>query len=368
MCRKKIIGIVLFLFLFPGFSKGFLIDTSVTYILYMINKYYDYFEELSFNQIGSWHLAKAKAQLKPPEQLEKLAAIPYLSGYKIAPRIHGVTVYERKLAYNGLNLYTSGHASVAYLMDMRGKILHKWSYDFKQVWPDYVPSDSNKRHTHFWSRVHLFDNGDLIAIFERIGIIKIDKDSNLIWAYQNGCHHDIYVTQDNNIYVLTFKKRIIPRLNRNVSIEEDFVTILDQNGNEIKSISLLEIVKKSPIASLIPLVYERNQVESIDIFHTNTLEVFDGRLSKKLNIFKKGNILVSFLYLNTVAIIDLNTEEVVWVYGSDNLFHQHKPTLLENGNIMIFDNGYNRSRVIEIEPVSKKIIWEYDGDSKNEFF
>ena len=41
--------------------------------------------------------------------------------------------------------------------------------------------------------------------------------------------------------------------------------------------------------------------------------------------------------------------------------YQHDATLLKNGNILVFDNGKEISRVIEINPKTNKIEWEYDG-------
>jgi hypothetical protein len=51
------------------------------------------------------------------------------------------------------------------------------------------------------------------------------------------------------------------------------------------------------------------------------------------------------------------------------LSYQHDATLLDNGNILVFDNGLFRkqkkpllsSRVLEINPDSKKVVWEFNG-------
>ena len=46
--------------------------------------------------------------------------------------------------------------------------------------------------------------------------------------------------------------------------------------------------------------------------------------------------------------------------------HQHHPTYLDNGHILLFDNGCHRagptfSRVIEVDPATNEIVWEYQG-------
>ena len=54
---------------------------------------------------------------------------------------------------------------------------------------------------------------------------------------------------------------------------------------------------------------------------------------------------------------------------------QHAPTLLSNGNILIFDNGVHRlddplsySRVIEVDPATNKIVWKYQDKPAWNFF
>jgi hypothetical protein len=44
--------------------------------------------------------------------------------------------------------------------------------------------------------------------------------------------------------------------------------------------------------------------------------------------------------------------------------------MLENGNILIFDNGVDRrsSRAIEIEPLAGRIVWEYEADPPAAFY
>src|SRR5262249_39379600 len=54
---------------------------------------------------------------------------------------------------------------------------------------------------------------------------------------------------------------------------------------------------------------------------------------------------------------------------------QHAPTLLENGNVLIFDNGPHRlddsvpySRVIEVNPATNEIVWKYQDKPTWNFF
>ena len=54
--------------------------------------------------------------------------------------------------------------------------------------------------------------------------------------------------------------------------------------------------------------------------------------------------------------------------GTGVLSHQHHATWLDNGHILLFDNGCHRreapsfSQVIELDPETKKIVWTYKSD------
>src|SRR5262249_26268932 len=79
-----------------------------------------------------------------------------------------------------------------------------------------------------------------------------------------------------------------------------------------------------------------------------------------------GNLLVSFRNISTIIKLDRRSGRVVWKLGPPILSGQHAPELLANGNLLIFDNGPHRldqtfpfSRVIEVNPVTKEIVWKY---------
>lgn len=318
---------------------------------------------------GRWHKARddvsrRKLTAQQEEQIRKLESIGYLSGSRPAPAAGGVVSYDTSRAYEGFNFYVSGHAPEALLMDMWGEILHTWSYDFDSIWPDRdFPKEAQGRY--HWRRAHLFENGDILAIHEGIGLIKLDKDSNLLWKYAGGCHHDLEVMDDGTIYVLARKGQVIPRINEEEPVLEDFIVLLDPEGVELRRVSILEAMEKSDFSKLLSHMPDKG-----DIFHTNTIEVLDGRLADKDPAFSAGNVLISILKINTVAVVDLNAEEAVWAFRG-RWHRQHQPTVLDNGTILLFDNGGTHainSRVIEFDPATRKIPWSYTGTHTDRFY
>ena len=310
-------------------------------------------------QDGSMGTLTAEERAK----LEEMGTLPYMGGSTEAPEISNITVYDPEATYDGLNVYTSGHAPEAFLMDMEGNVLHKWAYAVEDVWPE-VPRTI---HSTFWRRIYPYPNGDLLAIFEGIGMLKLDKDSNLLWAYHGGTHHEAWVADDGDIYVLTRKGQIIERINPTKPVLPDAITVLSPDGEVKKQVPVLEAFERSNYRRLLMDIKRQG-----DLFHTNSVYVFDGSLEHLSPHFKKGNVLTSLYKLDVVAIVDMDTGQVVWAHSGrpEQWVKQHHPRALENGNILVFDNQGRdgKSRVVEFDVKTGKFVWQYPGDSGAELY
>ena len=111
-----------------------------------------------------------------------------------------------------------------------------------------------------------------------------------------------------------------------------------------------------------------------DYAHPNSLEIFDD-----------GDVLVSIRHYDCLYRIDKESGDIVWTFGGPNcaqndfdltgdpyggFSHQHDATLLDDGNILLFDNGNLRtgdeqvSRVVEYEideeAMTAEMVWSYD--------
>ena len=297
--------------------------------------------------------------------MARLDSLGYLRGVTPATdRQEGITEYDSEKALNALNLVVSAHAPEAFIMDMEGETLHRWSYDFWSAFPESdTPRDVDG--VGWWRRTRVLDNGDLLAIFEGHGLIQIDKNSDLVWAFPGRAHHDLDFFEDGSIGVLTRKIKIIPEINETEPVLEDFVTVLDGDGALIAEYSLLEALRNSKYSPLL-----RRMPRAGDIFHTNTLNILDGSHAEKSPVFEKGNVLVSIHALDTIGIVDLDLGQFVWAM-TGMWSRQHEPVLLPNGNMLLFDNqgaGEGRSRVLEFDPLTQTIEWFYQGDGEGDFF
>jgi len=315
---------------------------------------------------GRWKKARWSKSLA--DKIEGLEGIGYAGGSEEAGELSNVTVHDRKQAFAGLNLVVSGHAPEALLMDMEGEILHSWHYSYSSVVEDDSARDMEREvYRDFWRRAHIFENGDLLAIFEGHALIKLDSKSNLLWTWKDRAHHDLQIDDQGHIWVLTRKASIVPRINTEEPVLLDFIAELDASGKELRRISILEAFEESEFADAL----EAMQSEG-DILHTNTLELVDERLSDQLPGVEPGDVLISCLFTHAIAIVSVKSGKVVWAMRSTWKW-QHQPTALDNGHILLLDNKggrpqSGRSRVIELDPVTGKNVWLYTGTPANRFF
>ncbi len=317
--------------------------------------------------VGAWGRIKNPSPLseEQKEEIKKLKSIGYLTGVNKAQDAGGVIRHIPERTQNGLNLFTSGHEPGAILMNMKGEIVHRWKKSFQDIWPERtgVPYEKNF-NAQFWRRCRLFENGDLLVIFEGIGMVKLDKDSNVLWKYDAGAHHDLDIDSAGNILVLIRVAHMMPEYNKERAILEDFIAVLDPRGRELKRVSLMKCLANSPYWSVVNDL----DIEG-DIFHTNTLQWLDGSLADKSEYFAKGNILVSFCNRDFIGIVDLQRETFVW--GLAGLFaRQHQSELESDAAITIFDNRGlgDASRVLRFEPFSQRILWNYDGKKDGKLY
>jgi hypothetical protein len=310
---------------------------------------------------GKWRRARDEAAAD-------VKALPYLQGYRPAQDRPVVVEHGKAAAFQGLNFYVSGHAAEAVLMDMGGRTLHRWRYPLRRLWPD-LARDPAMAKLEYWRRAYLYPNGDLLGIYEGLGLVKLDSRSRVLWSHRGGIHHDLSVLDDGTIYVLDRDGKILPRIHPKEGVLEDFVTVLDRSGRVLRRVSILECFERSPYAGLL-----QKMPRSGDVFHTNTLEVLDGRFADRHPAFRKGNLLVSVHTLDTLAVLDPERRTVVWALagGRPGIWRkQHQPTFLDDGRLLLFDNlgaGRDRSRVLELDPLTGETVWQFGGTRDVDFF
>ena len=312
---------------------------------------------------------------------EKLTPSNRYDNFDLFPRSRhansGIFRYNQEKAYNGLTLFTSGHAQKAFLISMDGQIVHEWHLPFSKVWtnPPHIEFPVSEDFI-YWRKAYLYPNGDLLAIYVAsgdtpwgYGLVKMDKDSKIIWKYAEHVHHDVNVGSDGKIYTLVhqFTTTKVPGIKLKPPLLEDSIVVLSANGQKLKKISISKAFRNSEFSNVLRLLGETGK--QWDPWHTNTVKVLDERMADMFSFLKKGQVIVSIRNIDTIAVIYIDDEQVVWAIPGP-WHRQHDPDFLLNGNMLIFDNRgyYGRgclSRVVEFDPTTMEIIWQYIGSEKD---
>lgn len=207
-------------------------------------------------------------------------------------------------------------------------VLHHERGRVQPGWNLYGSTNSNEAFlldldgelVHHWvtppglaSHVELLPDGDLLVLTRHRGVSRLAPDGQARWTWEGRVHHDFDVDGDR-LLVLT---------------EPDGVATLSLEGQLLDTHDLSALLGSD--------------------LHSNHVEVLpDGRW------------LVSARDRDTLAI--LSDQGVDWSWGPGELHRQHHPTWQPDGTVLVFDNGVDRSRVVQVDPRTNAITWSWAGE------
>jgi hypothetical protein len=267
-----------------------------------------------------------------------------------------ITIYRPEVCDPSYVLYSSRMLEVANLIDLEGNLIHSWCYP----------------QGYTWHYAEILPNGHLGAIIkEEEGrvpgmLIELDWEGNLVRQLDIAAHHDFAWLENGNAIVLC---------------REYVDNTAVYAPREAKSDCYLEIAPDGAIVwewhadqhalSLRDFVHVEYPRPNRDWAHTNTVEVLpDNPSGRKDPRFRKGNVVFSMRHVDTIGVIDKESGQVVWAWGPGVVQKQHMPTMLDNGHLLVYDNGSEtgRTRIVELDPLSEAIVWQYVADPPKSFF
>jgi len=274
--------------------------------------------------------------------------------------IKGITFYDSRWAYNGVTLLTPLKGKGVWLIDMQGGHVNYWETGYEPgCYGELLPTGN----LLYGGKV---EDGPLTDIEGAGGILmEVDWEGNVVWEYKDPyLHHAFYRTKNGNTLVLKWVavpgeiaakvKGGDPGTERDGVMWGDAIQEITPDGRVVWEWVAHEHLDPD-VTPRCPLCPRSTWI------HTNAVSQLPD-----------GNILVSFMKLNTIAIIDKKTGNIKWQWGRGQLAHQHSPTMLDNGNILVFDNGFHQdgnplgvSRVLEVNPASSETVWSYQGGEKS---
>jgi hypothetical protein len=289
--------------------------------------------------------------------VEALRALPYVhwSGGADTEK-RGVVLHDRERAWPGVNLYTNDRDQ-AFLMDMDGRRLHTWRFP-----------ESRQQHCEY---AELLADGNLAVVCVNDALYVLDRGSNVVLGHRAKVHHDVAPLANGDLLVL--EKAI--HFYRRRMVYFDGLVWLSPSGETKRRWSTWD--ERDRLAKLHPPSpldrageWTKLLSRSYDYYHLNTVESLPATaLGERDRRFRAGNLLLCMRNPGLLVVLDHDTHEPVWSWGPGELDGPHMPTLLDDGHLLVFDNGTDRdhSRVIELDPVTETVTWEYRAQPPSAF-
>lgn len=269
-------------------------------------------------------------------------------------RQFGLIYRDPERASGGYTLFSSTHGPHATLVDDEGRIVHRWTHPEGIQYARLLSSGN----LLFRSQPPT-DGGGL----ERIGgssgaLFEVDWDGNVVWEYRNpALHHDFERLPNGNHLVVTWRTLppgVSATIQGGIASEDDPADMLGDVVQEI-----------TPAGDV---VMEWRSWEHLDVGQ-DQLCPLDGRREwthlNSIMVTPAGEWLVSFRLTDTIGLVRPSTGDFTWKWGPGTLSHQHHATWLDNGHVLVFDNGAHRrrgpnfSQVLEVDPATSEVVWTY---------
>lgn len=296
------------------------------------------------------------------QSVEELRALGYLDFSESVVDVDtpAVVLHDAADSYPGYNLISNRALGSAVLFDASGEVVHTWQVD----------------DVEHWANAELLDDGDLLVSggksSEGVGfLIRLRWDGSERWRARINSHHDAEQLPDGRIAALARAKRSIPTLS-DVKVKDNRIVILDDAGNVLEQASIYDLLSSDRTAFEFQTIDRmlETKLTVLDLLHTNSIEFMRQPESAPPGpLYSSDNVMISIRHQDTVAIFDWKNKKLLWAWGQGEVSGQHDATLLDNGNLLIFDNGLEsgRSRVIELDPRSREIVWQYRGEPEGFF-
>lgn len=266
--------------------------------------------------------------------------------------------------YNNILNTNPTNKGYIYLLDLFGREVHTWTAE-RQVLSSKLTRDATlviTMETPHYSQI--YPGGGNTGVLQ-----KLDWNSHVQWQYINDAMHHDFALMNNGDIAIALWERTPPAIERAI---KGGVPDTELNGHIWSD----EIVELNPSGNVIWSWHSYEHLDpAIDIIDPNLARsgwtYINGMFYVPKNpIDGEEAFVVSMRAIDTVFIIRKRDGAIIWRSPKGMLNTQHDPTVLANGDILVFDNGFTRipvaapiygSRVLEINPKTNKIVWSFDG-------
>jgi len=263
--------------------------------------------------------------------------------------------YDSYRAYNGLNILTPVDGTGVWMIDMNGNFLNYWEMNYKPAGYTKLLPNGNILYSGKLDSNHSLDVPGSGGI-----IIEKDWNGKNIWEYTSNYLHDDFLRLKNgNTFVVKWcniPNEIAKRIHCGYQKPE--------NCKEIWGDVLQEVDNKGRLVW--QWVAHEHLDPNIDIGCPLCSRIAWPHINSII-MLQDGNILLSLYKNNSLIIINKDSGDIIWRWGMEELTHPYSLSLLDSGNVLLFDSGYHskgidiaNSRILEIVPYKGDIVWYFE--------
>lgn len=286
----------------------------------------------------------------------------------------GLSGIDKERSFGGYTLFCPLTSDVAHLIDIDGNEVHSWKLPGRigrhaRILPNGNLAVNTLPPVSERTTKKTQDGGPYpFPFFNKYGggvMSELAMDGKVVRQLKDPLgHHDQYHYGDGRLLYTSLEA---------LSPEDSAKVVGGVPGTEIDGITYADTINEVDADGTLTWqwkVSERLPREEYPLQPHYTREHYP--LINSVWPMRDGkHVLASMRSVSAVVIIERSTGDIVWKLGSDVLAQQHNAHELENGNILIFDNGAFRqgesitySRAIEVDRATKKIVWEYRDRSQ----
>jgi hypothetical protein len=278
----------------------------------------------------------------------------------------GMIAHDPALSANGYTLIAPQTAAGAvYLVDMQGQVVHQWQMPVRAGRHAVILPNGNLGYNgnHADSR----DRYPAWSMWHGGDFREVTPGGETVWHFEDPAHHHDaqWLPNGHLLYAACapvpegFAQRVPGGTAHGTddTMYGDVIREVDRSGR---------------------LVWEWKAWEHLrpeDFPIHPGFGRYHWPLVNGLGVQADGSVLMSLRTTSGIIAVDKVTGQVVLHIPPGIVSHQHAPVPLANGHILAFDNGNFRegahvvfSRVIEIDPRTKQLVWSYADECVNSFY
>lgn len=278
----------------------------------------------------------------------------------------GLIAYDSSVAAGGYTLIAPQTAEGnVYLINSLGDIVHHWKMPVRPgrhavILPNgnlgYNGNHANSPERYpAWSMWH---GGDFY---------EMTPSGKMVWHYEDIAHHHdaLWLPNGHLLYAACEQ-----------ATKEFSASVIGGTQHENCDSMFLDVIRE--VNRKGELVWEWKASDHL-VPENFPIHPGFGRyhwpLINGLGVMKDGTILISLRTTSGILGVDKSTGKTKFHISRSVVSYQHAPVQLDNGNILIFDNGNFRdgshvafSRILEIDVSTGGIVWQYQDKTVNSFY